>query len=384
MNIAIADIKPYAKNAKKHPAKQVDKVAASIKRFGFLQPVVLDRENVVIVGHGRLEAAKKLGLTEVPAIRAENLTAAEVKAYRLADNRLNESEWDTDLVLEDLKELDLPLQELTGFEIKELEPQEIVEDEAPEPPEVPKSKLGDLYQLGDHRVLCGDATKLEDVERLMGGKKADMVFTDPPYNTGMSEKKNKGSTWLNHMFNDSFTDEEWEDLLEKSMASLFYAMGENSAGYVCLDWRRSHELVPHIKNNFKFSNLIVWDKVVHGLGSDYKYTHEFIHVVKKGQPELSTHHGEGELQDVWHVQRKVGRDEEHATKKPIALMERAIRHACPMGGVLLDIFLGSGSTLIACEQTGRKCYGMEIDPRYIDVIIKRWENLTGKEAIKLE
>ena len=184
------------------------------------------------------------------------------------------------------------------------------------------------------------------------------------------------------MFNDSFTDEQWENLLTAMCANYFLATKDDAALYICLDWRRSHELVPHLKNHFKFSNLIIWDKVVHGLGSDYKYTHEFIHVCKKGKPELDTHQGDKEYSDVWHIQRKMGKDEDHATKKPIELVERAIRHASKKGQTVLDLFGGSGSTLIACEQTKRQCYMMELDPKYIDVILNRWSKLTGKDPVR--
>ena len=231
--------------------------------------------------------------------------------------------------------------------------------------------------------MCGDSTKREDVERLMDGNKADMVFTDPPYNTGMGEK-NADSTWLNHMFEDCYTDEEWENFMASFVARLSEALKDDSVAYVCLDWRRNHELIPHLKEYFKLSNTIVWDKVVHGLGSDYKYTYELINVCKKGNPVMDTHQGsEAEYSDVWHIQRKMGKDEDHATKKPIELITRPIKHACPLDGIVLDVFGGSGSTIIACEQTNRKCYMMELDPKYCTVILDRWEKLTGKQAFKL-
>jgi DNA modification methylase len=197
----------------------------------------------------------------------------------------------------------------------------------------------------------------------------------------MSEKKNAGSTWLSHMFNDSFTDEEWQKFMGDFCVSYDLATKDNAFIYVCLDWRRSYELVPHLKNHWKFSNLIVWDKMVHGLGSDYKYTHEFIHVCKKGKPPLASNkEGEKEYQDVWRIQRKMGKDKEHATKKPIELCERAIRHGSLYKHIVLDLFGGSGSTLIACEKTNRQCRMMELDPKYCDVIIKRWQEFTGKKA----
>jgi DNA modification methylase len=184
------------------------------------------------------------------------------------------------------------------------------------------------------------------------------------------------------MFNDSFTDEQWDELLSGFIANAWAFMKEDSVAYICLDWRRNHEIVKHIDTVFKRSNLIVWDKVVHGLGSDYKYTHEFINVCKKGKPKLTTNQNEDkEYSDVWHIQRKTGKDEEHATKKPIELILRPIRHASKKNDLVLDLFGGSGSTLVACEKSGRRCYMMELSPSYVDVIVARWEKLTGEKAV---
>lgn len=242
--------------------------------------------------------------------------------------------------------------------------------------------MAKLILKSRHRLMCGDSTMIDDVEKLMNGEKADMVFTDPPYNTGMSEKTNTGSTWLSHMFNDNYKDEEWQKFMSDFCVSYDLFTKNNSFIYVCLDWRRSYELVPYLKKHWKFSNLIVWDKLVHGLGSDYKYTHEFIHVCKKGKPPLASNkEGEKEYQDVWRIQRKMGKDEEHATKKPIELCERAIRHGSKYKDNILDLFGGSGSTLIASEKNNRDCFMMELDEKYCDVIIKRWEQYTGKKAI---
>lgn len=207
-----------------------------------------------------------------------------------------------------------------------------------------------------------------------------MAFTDPPYNTGMSAKSNAGSTRLNHFFNDNFSDSEWAIFLPKIVDALDKCTKDDSVSYVSFGWKRNHELVPLISKKFKLSNIIIWDKVVHGLGSDYQYTYEVINVCKKGKPKIESHQGEQEYQDVWHIQRKVGRNDEHATAKPVELCERAIRHASQPKGTVLDLFGGSGSTLIAAEQTDRTCYMMELDPKYCDVIIKRWETLTGLRA----
>lgn len=374
----ISLIKPYDKNAKKHPKKQVEQVAASIKEFGFNQPIVVDKNNVIIVGHGRLEAAKLLGMTDVPVITVD-LTDEQANAYRLADNKLNESEWDMNLVIEELKGLSEPMLELTGFD-KDLiiEPDE-ADDVVPEVPEEPQSKLGDLYELGNHRVLCGDSTKLEDVERLMDGKKADVVVTDPPYNTGMEGKPDDEKAWLSHMFNDKI--ENWEEFLSDVFGN-YYAMTKGDcAFYVFIDWRRVNDIRSEMEKHMDVKNVIVWDKKVHGLGSDYKSTYELCIVGKKGKPEINNRFGL-DYQDIWRLQREMGRNKDHATAKPVELLVKPISHASKTDDIVMDLFLGSGSTLIASEKTGRICYGMELDPKYIDVIVQRYVDYTGVTEIK--
>ena len=266
----------------------------------------------------------------------------------------------------------------------------------PDIPKVPTSKIGDIWILGKHRIMCGDSINKKNVTKLMNGNLADMVFTDPPYNTGMTAQtqtssgggtlwkgkggSKKGKSRLSHMFNDSYTDEEWASFM-KNFCSMYESIMKNdSVAYICLDWRRNHELIPHIKDNFKLSNIIIWDKVVHGLGSDYKYTYEMINVCKKGKPNMDTHQGDREYSDVWHIQRSMGRNENHATAKPVELVERCINHASHPGGIIVDLFQGSGTTVIAAEKTKRACYGMEMSGLYVDVIINRWQNLTGDKA----
>jgi len=376
---------PYAQNAKKHTPNQVASVARSIEQFGFNQPIAVDPDLCLVAGHGRLLAAKKLGLKSVPAIILQ-IDNERANAYRLADNKLNESKWDMDLVLEELKDIKLAGLdiELTGFSIDLLDlGGDVLEDEydTPASSSEPASGVGDIYKLGEHRLMCGDATNQSHVALLMGGELAAMVFTDPPYNTGM--KPDAGRSRLSHMFDDSYTDNEWMELIEAFCAAYNSSTQDDATLYICLDWRRSHELVPAIKKYFKFSNLIVWDKVVHGLGSDYQYTHEFIHVAKKGKPTINSHVGDREYQDVWRIQRKMSKTDEHATQKPIELCARAISHASVSGDLVLDLFGGSGSTLISAEQMGRRCNMMELDPSYIDVIIRRWETLTGLRAEKI-
>ena len=385
MKISITDLSLDPKNARKHSARNLEAIAASLEKFGQRKPIVVHR-GVVLAGNGTLEAAKSLGWTEIDVAEVpddwDNDTA---KAYALADNRTAElAEWDESELAKQLLELidaDWNIEEL-GFEVPALSDidGDKDEDEVPEPPVEPKTKLGDIYQLGRHRLMCGDSTDLGNLSKVTGGAKADMAFTDPPYNTGMSAKTNAGSTRLNHFFDDNYTDSEWAAFLPKVITALDAFTADDSATYISFAWKRNHELVPEITKKFKLSNIIIWDKVVHGLGSDYQYTYEVINVCKKGKPVIDSHQGEQEYQDVWHIQRKVGKNNDHATAKPVELCERVIRHATRPNGTVLDIFGGSGTTLIAAENTNRTCYMMELDPKYCDVIVTRWENLTGLKA----
>jgi len=386
-------IQPYADNAKKHPEKQVQMIANSIKRFGWQQPIVVDKNNIIIVGHGRYMAYQRHpeGMDEpwitdnegntISGKQGRELTSKEVEAYRLADNKLNESDWDMELVIETLHSIDDPaLQELTGFDMDLLIDPDDKDDEVPDVPEEPQSKLGDLYELGQHRVLCGDSTKLEDVERLMDGKKADVVVTDPPYNTGMEGKPNDEKAWLSHMFNDKI--ENWEEFLSDVFGNYYATTKGDCAFYVFIDWRRVNDIRSEMEKHMDVKNVIVWDKKVHGLGSDYKSTYELCIVGKKGKPEINNRYGL-DYQDIWRLQRDMGRNKDHATAKPVELLVKPISHASKADDIVLDLFLGSGSTLIASEKTGRICYGMELDPKYIDVIVQRYVDYTGNTTIKL-
>jgi len=396
VNVALDKLIPYVSNSRTHSEDQVAQIAASIQEFGWTNPILIDGDKGIIAGHGRTLAARKLGMTEVPCIELSGMSKAQKRAYIIADNKLAlNAGWDETVLTSELQALrdeafDL---DVLGFNDDELNQLLLNhssqgsaaltdEDAVPDVPETPKSKLGDVWLLGKHRVMCGDSTDIKQVDKLMDGAKADMVFTDPPYNTGMTSKNSTSSARLNHMFDDSYTDTEWHKFMGDFCKAYNHLTKDDSFIYVCLDWRRSYELIPHLKYFWKFSNLIVWDKMVHGLGSDYKYTHEFIHVCKKGKPPLAKNKdGDAEYQDMWHIQRKMGRDDEHATKKPIELCERAIQHASDEGELIVDLFLGSGSTLIAADKHNRTCYGMEMNPAYIDTTIKRWQDYTGKQAI---
>ena len=487
--ININDIKPYGKNAKRHDEKQIDNVAESIKRFGFVQPCVVDKDNVLVIGHCRLLAAKKLKLKTIPCVYVDTLTAEQVKQLRLLDNKLNESEWDFDLLADDIGDLDF-----SGFDIdwglpSDVEETEIVEDEPPEVDEEhePICKLGDIWQLGRHKLICGDSTDKATVERLMDGKKADMVFTDPPY--GM-KKEAEG------VLNDNLN---YDDLLafNKRWIPLSFEFTKENGSWYC--WGIDEPLMdiyseilkPMIKaNKITFRNLITWDKG-NGQGqlsADFrmypvadekclfmmvgqqhlsetqdKWTgefdwlldylteecakvglkrgrayEEFMGSTNKSQHHLSKSHfglmqeedykklqtyarakdvdafkreyedikreyedikreyyanrayfdnTHDNMNNVWHFDRTSVSEREltggHATPKPIALCSRAIKSSSREGEIVLDLFGGSGSTLIACEQLGRVCYMCEISTHYCDVIIKRWENFTGQKAVKI-
>ena len=270
ISVKIENIKPYSKNAKKHHQKQIDLIAKSIKEFGFNQPLVLDRDNNIIVGHGRLEGAKKAGIKEVPVLYKESLTPEQAKAYRLADNKLNESDWDMDLVIEELKGLDDNMVELTGFDTDLLIEPEEKDDEVPEVPEEPKSKLGDIYQLGKHRIMCGDSTKIEDVEKLMDGKKADLVVTDPPYNvdyeggTGLKiENDNMEDSVFCQFLTDAFT------RMKENMklGAAFYIWHADSEGY---NFRKACK-----DSELEVKQCIIWNKNALVMGrQDYQWKHE--------------------------------------------------------------------------------------------------------------
>ena len=384
--LRIAELTPDPNNARQHDDKNLKAIMGSLKEFGQRKPIVITEAGTIVAGNGTVEAAKRLGWLDIQVVRVPaDWTDAQVKAFAIADNRTAElANWNQEVLTSQLLELEAEGWELAefGFEAFELpdEDKPIIEDEIPE--SAPgRVALGDVWQLGEHRVMCGSSTDLTSVELLMNGNKADMVFTDPPYNTGMSSQKNSGSTRLNHMFDDDYTDQEWSDFIRDFTITLDAYTKTDCALYVCFAWKRNHELVPHLSNKFKLSNIIIWDKVVHGLGSDYQYTYEIINVCKKGKPEINSHQGtDREYQDVWRIQRVMGRNDDHATAKPLELCARAIRHASKPKQVVLDIFGGSGSTLIAAEQTNRTCYMMELDPKYCDVIIERWEKLTGEKA----
>jgi len=388
--ILISNIKPYEKNAKKHTIEQIEKIAQSIKEYGFKQPIVIDKDNVIIIGHARYEAGRMLELKKVPAIIASDLTPKQVKKLRILDNKLNESEWDYELLKEDLTkdellDFDFDL-DVLGFEEEDTSEKD---DAVPDVPEEPKSKLGDLYQLGEHRLLCGDATKKEDVERLMDGQKADMVFTDPPYNIDYGVSKNprhKIRTMnprhkIRTIENDKQSDNEWESFCK----ALFLNFKEFNKGDIYMWGASSPEGMKMrlwlTEMGCHWSATIIWNKnrlVLTPANYQRKYEPCFYGWFDKSSFDRKKR----TETEVWDMERPHS-SKLHPTMKPVELCMRGIKNSSKYKNIIMDLFGGSGSTLIACEKTDRKCYMLELDPKYCDVIIQRWEDFTGDKAVKI-
>lgn len=368
----INEIIPYAKNTKKHDKTQIANVAESIRQYGFVQPVVVDRDGVIVIGHCRVLAAKKLGMKEVPCVCVDDLTPEQVNALRIVDNKSNESDWDFNFLADELLEIDLSAFDFDfGIDLEQ-EKQEVVEDNfEAEPPEEPKAKMGDVWQLGRHRLMCGDSTSIDDVEKLMGGVKADMVFTDPPYGynyqSNMREKTQKFDVIEN------------DDKILDFFPNIQIVC--NGFVFICTTWKVLDKWIPLFKKYHELTNMIIWDKGGGGIG-DLKHTfstdYEVILCANNGRQITGKRIG-----SVWAIHKDSANGYVHPTQKPVKLSEFAIRNTTNIGDSCLDLFGGSGSTLIACEQLKRSCYMMEFDPKYVDVIISRWEQFTGEKAVLL-
>lgn len=384
--IPTADLIPYVNNSRTHSAEQISQIRASLREFGFINPILIDKNNTVIAGHGRLIAAKAEGITEVPCVKVEHLTEAQRKAYIIADNRLAElAGWDKEILkieLESLKELNFDL-DLTGFTFEDLmdmnidEPERINEDDFDidaAVPKEPKSKYGEVYLLGRHKLMCGDSTKLADVEKLMCGEKADILVTDPPYNVDYEGAAGK-------IQNDKMKDSAFRDFLREAFScadsvmkagAVFYIWHSDSEGYnfrgACKD------------TGWKIRQCLIWEKQSFVLGrQDYQWQHE---------PCL---YGWKEGTHLWASDRaqttilrfdRPSKSDLHPTMKPVLLIDYQIKNNTKAEDIVLDLFGGSGTTLIACEQNGRTARIMEIDPKFVDVIIQRWESLTGQKAVR--
>ena len=385
--LSVDDLIPYAKNSRTHSAEQIAQIAASIREFGFTNPVLIDSEGGIIAGHGRVQAARKLGMTEVPCIRLVNLTELQKQAYIIADNKLAlNAGWDDELLkieFAELKEQGFDL-ELTGFtlgEIDELMPDVIPEgltdeDAVPEVRPDPISKLGDVWLLGKHRVMCGDSTSIDALEQLCGGQLVDMWLTDPPYNVAYEGGTKEKLT----IKNDSMGDEQFRQFLRDCYVAadavmkpgaVFYIWHADSEGY---NFRGAAQ-----DAGWKVRQCLIWKKSSMVMGrQDYHWKHEpCLYGWKDGAGHL------------WAADRKQttilefdkpSRNGEHPTMKPVALFEYQMLNNTKGGDIVLDSFGGSGTTLLAAEKNGRYARLMELDPKYVDVIVRRWQEFTGKQA----
>lgn len=379
-NTDINHIKAYDKNPRNN-ANSIDRVADSIAEFGFRQPIVVDEDMIILAGHTRLLASKQLGLKKIPVHIAEGLTNAQKKAYRIMDNKSSEdSEWDQDLLNLEIKDLiednyDL---NMTGFTPEQIDALSVLaeavlegetdEDSIPKPPVEPKSKLGDIYELGHHRLMCGDSISIDDVDKLMNGKKADMVFTDPPYGVNYQSNMRTKSEKFDVIKND----DDFLDIVP------IIEIASNGWVFIWTTWKVIDTWIYRTKGLGFMNNMIIWFKGGGGIG-DLKKTfltdYEIALVWNRGSELKGKRIG-----SVWNINKDGSSSYLHPTQKPVALAEEAIDKTTENADIVLDLFGGSGATLIAAEKSARKCYMMELDPVYVDVIVKRWEDFTGKKA----
>lgn len=412
--IELNELVPYERNARTHSSDQLDKIKNSINEFGFINPVIIDENNMILVGHGRAIAAKNAGLSSVPYKRVTNLTEDQKKAYIIADNKLSDlAGWDEELLQEELESIDLDMS-LFGFdEIDEPEIEindddfELNEDDVPTGE--PIAKPGDIYELGQHRLMCGDSTDPEDVDKLLNGALADLVVTDPPYNVNVSNSQ--GMT----IVNDKMNKNDFFEFLTAAFRNLTNNLKEGGAFYI---WYASSEEMNFRTacnlNKLNVKQTLIWVKNHFNLGrSDYQWKHEpclygwkdgknhyftndrtwstviedrgldFNNIKKEQAIALLKNIYEGGLATTVIKENKPLMNDLHPTMKPINLIARLIHNSSRKNENVMDLFGGSGSTLITCEQLNRKCYTMEIDPQYVDVIINRWEQFTGQKAVKI-
>ena len=384
----VSDLIPYARNSRTHSDEQVSQIAASIKEFGFTNPILTDGENGIIAGHGRVLAAMKLSINEVPCIELSGMTDTQKRAYIIADNKLAlNAGWDNELLAVEFKELDEAGFDvgLTGFsldEIADLSPEEIPagltdEDYVPDVQPDPVSKIGDVWLLGKHRVMCGDSTSIDAVELLMGGSLADQLITDPPYNVAYVGKTKDAMT----IQNDSMTDDQFRQFLRDAFVAADAVMKQGAVFYIWHADSEGYNFRGAAKDSgWTVRQCLIWKKQSMVMGrQDYHWKHEPCFYGWKD--------GAGHL---WATDRKQttilefdrpSRSTLHPTMKPVELIQYQVLNNTKGSDVVLDIFGGSGSTLIACEKTGRESRLMELDPKYVDVIVKRWQEFTGMEAI---
>lgn len=388
----VSELIPYAKNTKKHDKKQINNVAESIKQYGFVQPVVIDKDGVIVIGHCRVLGAKKLGMNEVPCVCVDDLTPEQVNALRIVDNKSNESDWDMDLLAEELPGLDLSAFDF-DFGLQDELSNTVVEDDFdPELPAEPKACLGDVYQLGNHRLMCGDSTSLTDVQKLVGGVQIDLLLTDPPYNVDYqgTAGKIKNDNMEDGKFRQFLTDAFTNAAMVMKPGAPFYIWHADSEGYnfrgACRD------------SMLRVRQCLIWVKNALVLGrQDFQWKHEpCLYGEKEWEEEDETQpclYGwtEGAKHYFFKNRRqstvlefpKPTKSAEHPTMKPVRLFDYQMQCSTKPGETVLDLFAGSGTTIIACEQNERRAFCMEFDPKFVDVIIARWESFTGEKAVLL-
>lgn len=417
LNVEYADINcihEYKSNPKSHGDKQIQQIANSIERFGFNSPILIDENSEIIAGHGRYAAALLLKLDKVPIIKLSHLNEAEKRAYRIADNKLTEnSQWDVDLLkleFSEIEKLSLGLEDelnldITGFDFKEIDvildgtkPNSKLDEKLNHVPYIPENEIitkkGDVWLLGNHKIICGDSLEKSTFDKLFQKAKADMVFCDPPYNVKISNIVGTGK--IKHkefaFASGEMSQNEFISFLTTAMQNIADFSVSDSIHYICMDWKHALELLLSSKTIYqKFLNLVVWSKTNGGMGSFYRSQHELIFVFQNGKGshinniELGKH---GRYRtNVWNYAgvNSFGSNQEnlrlHPTVKPVELIRDAILDASKRGAIVLDAFLGSGSTLIAAEKAGRLCYGIEYEPLYVDTIIRRYHELTGCWAV---
>ena len=409
LNISVREIRPSARNARTHSKKQVKQIAASIERFGFTNPVLIDRNNTILAGHGRVEAARLLSMETVPCLRIEHMSPEEKRAYVIADNKLAlNAGWDDNILsaeLEALSSVDLDFDvTITGFSIAEID--NLIENAAPNEPCDPRDdeivgiaprrvERGDVWQLGRHRLICGDALDPGTIAALMDGERARMVFSDPPYNVPIDGHVGNSGKVQHREFSmaaGEMTTSEFTDFLRTAFENMAEVSDDGAIHFLCMDWRHMAEMLSAGREVYsELKNLIVWAKDNGGMGTFYRSRHELIFAFKFGQgAHINTfelgQHGRYRT-NVWEYRgvntMRTGRMDElrlHPTVKPVQMIADAIRDVSGRGDIVLDVFGGSGSTLIAAEKTGRRGYLVEYDPVYCDRILTRWEAFAKDEA----
>ncbi len=414
--VSVTKLIPHPDNPRIHSKEQVKQIAQSIKTFGFKLPILVDSNKQIIAGHGRVLACKDLGISEVPVLIADDLTEAQARALMLADNKLTENaSWDDDLLAKNfqiLSDLDLNFDiDVTGFDYGDIEQLLILgEDNSEQEEQTPVieptqivSQAGDIWQLGKHKVICANSLESDTYNKLLGKKKASLIFSDPPYNL---PAKTIGKVCDNQHGDFSYASGEMNEVeFAQFLSQVFeHCIKYSKAGsihYFCMDWRHIGEMLAAGKQHYtEFKNLCVWVKDMAGMGTFYRSQHELVFVFKNGDVKHQNNFKLGQhgrtRSNVWHYPsvrnlKAANGDVDggealtiHPTIKPVALIEEALLDCSKRGEIVLDCFLGSGSTLIACEKTKRQCYGIELEPKYIDATILRWQQWTGEKAICTE